>query len=248
MSVSAISQSTVLATAPAPKRLHYGEAGAEEKRQKAMLRRAIQLVEKAGGEYASVNQKEEVQNILKAEFNIDYEIAGSLVAATGNEIHNKNYGEARNRAPDSTIAFTSPQAQKDFARSKMGQLEYGVQNYNIGIKLWSPEKIIEERVNGWNKTYAKRLEFNGNDEAEAIKFADKVLKTTMEMLSSGGGDYDIRLALGGLQAGFGALPANLLVENADGTLSINRDALKDTALGNALNIGSPIGQNLDQAA
>jgi len=123
-----------------------------------------------------------------------------------------------------------------------------VQNYNIAIKSWSPEKMIEERRVAWQKAYEGRLGYNGGDEQDAIGFAEKSLKRFILSQHVGGDDYDIRLALGGLQAGFGALPANLLVENADGTLSINRDALKDTALGNALNIGSPIGQNLDQAA
>jgi len=32
-------------------------------------------------------------------------------------------------------SFTSWQTQKDFARAKLGQLEYSVQNYNIGSPI-----------------------------------------------------------------------------------------------------------------
>ena len=79
MSVSAISQSTVLATAPAPKRLHYGELGAEQQRYKAMGERALQLVEKAGGVKASLENEEALKEILKQEFGIDDIKAGILM-------------------------------------------------------------------------------------------------------------------------------------------------------------------------
>ena len=129
----------------------------------------------------------------------------------------------------------------------MGQLEYGVQLYNNDAKNWSAAKIIEGRQKQWDSLFNGRLEHNGGDEAEAIKFADNILKKSIEGAGQTVARYQLRLALGGLEA-FGPLPANLRIENADGTLTINRDALKGSVLGNHLNIGSHIGQEVDKAA
>ena len=161
----------------------------------------------------------------------------------------KNYGDPSAHLKNTPVTFSSPDAAKALARDKMGQLEYGVQLYNNSVKSWSVEKMQTMWTKGWDNVFTGRLRNNGGDEAEAIKFADAGLKKTIEMNGAVGGDnYQLRLGLGGLQAGFGALPANLLTENADGTLSINRDSLKDTILGNLLNIGSHLGQEVDKAA
>jgi hypothetical protein len=49
MTVTAATHSQVFATASAPKRLHYGEIGAYEQKQKAKGARAVELLEAAGG-------------------------------------------------------------------------------------------------------------------------------------------------------------------------------------------------------
>ena len=249
MPVSAATHSAALATAPAPKRLHYGEMGAENQRQVAMRSRAIELLENVGGEYATPEKTAEVRNTLKAEFGIDEHNARSLTAVANSAIHKKNYGDPTASLRNTPATFASPDAAKALARDKMDQLEYGVQLYNNSVKSWSVEKMQAMWTKQWQGSFEHRMLANGGDEAEAIKFADAGLKKTIEMNGAVGGDnYEIRLGLGGLQAGFGALPANLLTENADGTLTINYDSLKNTSLGNYLNIGSHIGQEVDKAA
>jgi hypothetical protein len=186
---------------------------------------------------------------LKEEFGVDDFSARGSIAVAGHKISVRNYGSGNAHLLNSGTRFPSEQAAKDFARSKMDQIEYGVQNYNLSVKSWSVETMQARWQKQWQGSFEHRMLANGGDEAEAITFADAGLKRTIERNGAVGGDnYQLRLGLGGLQAGFGALPANLIVENADGTLTINRDSLKDTTLGNLLNIGSTIGQQVDQAA
>jgi hypothetical protein len=246
MSVSAATHSQILATAPAPKRLVFGQMGMREQNMQAQTKRAIQLLETAGGRFATQEQHQQINSALMEEFGLDKRYAQSLI--TGARLHIENpHSGSTSGAKSQPYQFASPDAAKDFARAKFDQLEYGVQNYNLGIKSWSVETILEQRQNKWQSSFEGRLRHNGGDEADAIAFAEKSLKSLIEFQQSGSGDYDINLALGGLQA-FGPLPANLLIENTDGTLTINRDALKDTVLGSYLNIGSNIGQAVDRSA
>ena len=246
MSVSAATHSQVLATAPAPKRLAYGQRADRSQfvdpTLKAIAKMALEI--RRGRPAYGGNGDLEKARLMQA-FGIDEKTAANFMQGAAMKVALENSGSSPRPA---AYVFPSAEAAKEFARAKFDQLEYGVQNYNLGIKSWSAEKIRGAWENNWNANYNKRFEKNGGDQAEAIAFADANLKKNIERTSAvGGGDYQLRLGLGGLEA-FGPLPANLLTQNADGTLTINRNALKDTVLGSYLNIGSNIGQRIDRAA
>lgn len=247
MSVSAATHSQALNSAPVPRRLGLNDLTPEQQRYKAMGASAVDLVERAGGNYATQEKLATVKATLMANFGIDEHSARTLVAVAGSTLHKRQSGSSGSRfAP---YQFGSPEAAKGFAQAKMGDLDYAVQNYNLSVKDWSVVKVRSMWEEGWNTVFTGRLRNNGGDEAEAIRFAEESLKSDIQRTRAVSGDrYQLNLARGGLISGFGPLPENFLTENADGTLTINRKALAGTVLGNLLNVGSTIGQQVDRAA
>ena len=246
MSVSAATHSQILAMAPAPKRLAYGQADPDNSEAKAALKMAKEIA--AASDFNTVEDAERGKQRLMDALGIDERRATKLIGAAQVLVHNDRVGSPSDRLRAQPYQFPSAESAKEFARAKFDQLEYGVQNYNIGVKNWSAEKMQQQRLDIWQRAYEGALQRNGDDQAAAIAKAESKLKLQIEReYSTLGAHSDLRAGIGGLEA-FGPLPANLLTQNADGTLTINRNALKDTVLGNYLNIGSNIGQRIDRAA
>ncbi|MCZ8185708.1 MAG: hypothetical protein O9308_04960 [Beijerinckiaceae bacterium] len=141
---------------------------------------------------------------------------------------------------------TAPEA-KAFALQKVAELNSGIQNYNQSILSWTDEKATARRGEFWAQVYQVFKENQPEaSEAEAIAFADANLKGYL--LTEGEPDTgNIRSVLGALETAFGLSPWSLIRENEDGTLSLNRTTLSFGGQ-TVLEIGSPIGQNVDQAA
>lgn len=158
-------------------------------------------------------------------------------------------GRASDNSPPIRVelAFAGPQDAKAFALEKLAELNKGIATYNQSIHGWTEDKAKEIRAEIWTQVYT---DFKANrteaTEDEAIAFADSNLKGYL--LREGKFDAGaIRSVLGSLGHAFGLSPWSLIRENEDGTLSLNPTNL--TFGGQTiLQIGSPIGQNIDQAA
>lgn len=136
---------------------------------------------------------------------------------------------------------------KSFALQQLAQLESSIETYNVAVRDWTPEKAQAFREKTWTTGYeAYKRNHAGASEAEAIAFADKGLKTWL-LREGKVDDGNIRSALGPLERTFGLTPWSLIRENEDGTLSLNPMTLTFGG-STVLEIGSPLGQSVDQAA
>lgn len=239
----AVSKSAVFTSAPDPQRFGLHSAGRGDPQRDAEINFAAKLIK-------SGLTKAEVMAKLQETFPGMGEINALGRHAAGYQRLEKQLG---GRASDGTppirveTSFAGPQDAKSFALQKLAELKSSISSYNAAILDWTPEKAEAYRAQIWANDYeAYKRNHEGASEAEAIAFADKGLKG---YLAREGKVYDgnIRSALGPLEHAFGLSPWSLIRENEDGTLSLNPTTLSFGGQ-TILEIGSPVGQNVDQAA
>ncbi|MCZ8183887.1 MAG: hypothetical protein O9322_13015 [Beijerinckiaceae bacterium] len=239
----AAAKSAVFSSAPAPNRSGLQEPGRVDETKQAAWDLAAILIRSGLDQHAVVAKLQETFPGMD-------EITALSRYDAGYQRLEKQLG---GRASDGTQpirvdpGFSSPQDAKAFALQKLGELNKGIANYNQSVLGWAEDKAKEIRAEIWTQVYqgfkANRPEAS---EDEAIAFADSNLKGYL--LREGKFDTgNIRSALGALAHAFNLSPWSLIRENENGTLSINQTSL--TFGGQTiLEIGSPIGQNVDQAA
>ncbi len=238
----AASKSAVFSSAPGPQRFGLHEQGRIDEEKNGIRNFAAKLIR-------SGLTKSEVMAKLQETYPGMGEITAMRHHTAGRQRLEKQLGgRAYSGAPIRIeLGFAGPQEAKAFAIQKLAELNKGIANYNDRILNWTSEKATEIRAEIWTQVYQ---DFKANrpeaSEDEAVAFADNNLKGYL--LREGKFDTgNIRSALGTLEHAFGLSPWSLIRENEDGTLSLNPTTLSFGGQ-TILEIGSPIGQNVDQAA
>lgn len=237
----AATKSFALASAPGPERLGLHEEDHGRKEERKIWTFAADLF-KSGMDSASIEVK------LRETYTWMTEIDAVRAQVSGYQILQiENGGRAEGRDPPTFVGttFTGPQEAKAFALEKLRELNRGLALYNEGVLAWSSAEAREMRAAAWKRNYDVAM-FQTGDETKAIEWADQGLKDVMAH-EGRMNDSLIRSALGALETAFGLSGWSLIRENEDGTLSLNRTALSFGGQ-TVLDIGSPVGQNVDQAA
>lgn len=248
MSVSLAASKSAIFAAARPPRLHaFGEAIQPTATEKKIAKRADALFR----EFGDIDQN---YGTLMQEFGISEREAISKMGGAGVRAIREREGRpigSGGRGSSSGVTpfqgFGSAEEARGFAQQKVAQLKSGIASYNRGILDWTAEKAQAAREDYWTKVYEGVLRNNPQySEEVAAKQADIALEQHLKY-EGRMSDYDIRLALGGLESGFN-LSGPLITENADGTISLNAVQIRDKAGRLIIDLASELGQNVDKAA
>lgn len=239
----AASKSAVFSSAPAPARFGLQEQSRGEKAEAAMANFTAKLLK------SGMSGREIVVKLQELHPGMSFSKADNYVAAGYQILNGDLFGSATSSTAPIRVEtpFGGVQDAKAFALQKLGELNKAIAAYNERVRTFTDEKATAIRADIWAQVYqtfkANRPEAT---EAEAIAAADNNLKGYLNRE----GKFDtgnIRSPLGTLEFAFRLSPWSLIRENEDGTLSLNRTTL--TYAGQTiLEIGSPVGQNIDNAS
>lgn len=239
----AASKSAVFNSAPDPQRFGLHSQGRGDPQRDAEISLAAKLIR------SGLDQDQVTARLQETYPGMHKYTAQSRYDAGFQRLEKQLGGRASDGTPPIRIdaPFAGPQDARAFAFRQLAELKSSISSYNAAILNWSTEKAEAFRAQTWASGYeAYKRNHEGATEAEAIAFADKGLRFT---LAREGKVYDgnIRSALGPLEHAFRLSPWSLIRENEDGTLSLNPTTLSFGGE-TILEIGSPIGQNVDQVA
>jgi hypothetical protein len=239
----AASKSAVFSSAPTPQRFGLHEESRGRQAERAIWNFTAKLLK------SGMSHEDIVAKLQETNPGMKFAETQHYIAA-GRQILNRDlsgYGSSGGAPIRVEMSFGGVQDAKAFALQKLGELNKAIAAYNERVRTFTDEKATAIRADIWAQVYQ---DFKANrpeaTEAEAIAAADNNLKGYLNRE----GKFDtgnIRSPLGTLEFAFRLSPWSLIRENEDGTLSLNRTTL--TYAGQTiLEIGSPVGQNIDNAS